>query len=148
MERIDTLTRSKNMAAIRSKGNRSTELAMVSLLRQHKFHGWRRHLDLFGKPDFAWRRERLALFVDGCFWHGCPRCRQAPVNNAQYWQSKFERNSRRDREVSLELRRCGWSILRIWECEIGHANTVNRIRRSLKKGESSFMSENGDVQLA
>ena len=62
--------RSQVMAAIRSKGNKTTELRLASILRAHGIKGWRRDQPLFGKPDFVFRRERLAVFVDGCFWHG------------------------------------------------------------------------------
>lgn len=129
---VTTPARSRNMSAIRSKGNRSTELAMVALLRVHKVTGWRRHADLFGKPDFTWRKARVVLFVDGCFWHGCPACRQAPKSNANYWQQKIERNQARDRNVAIELRRHGWTVLRIWECEIESARTIKRIVRALQ----------------
>src|SRR5690606_13552377 len=69
-----TPARSRIMRSIRGKGNATTELRMVAILRRERLAGWRRHLDLPGRPDFAWPSERVALFVDGCFWHGCPHC--------------------------------------------------------------------------
>ena len=86
--------RSQVMAAIRSKGNKTTELRLASILRAHGISGWRRHQPLFGKPDFVFRRERLAVFVDGCFWHGCPQAlpnasRKPRILAAQNrWQSR------------------------------------------------------------
>ena len=95
------------MAAIRSRGNKDTELKLASILRAHGITGWRRSQRLPGKPDFVFRRQRLAVFVDGCFWHGCPRCTQAPKNNAAYWRAKASYNKRRDAKVGRELRERG-----------------------------------------
>src|SRR5208282_440535 len=92
--------RSQVMAAIRSRGNKDTELKLASILRAARITGWRRHQSLPGKPDFVFRRERLALFVDGCFWHGCPRHGRQPGTNTAYWAKKLSRNKGRDRSVS------------------------------------------------
>lgn len=72
--------RSQIMAAVRSTGNRTTELRLASILRANGITGWRRHQPLPGKPDFVFRRERLAVFADGCFWHGCPRHLRMPFS--------------------------------------------------------------------
>jgi DNA mismatch endonuclease, patch repair protein len=109
--------RSKIMAAIRSRGNKATELKLVSILRAARITGWRRHQPLSGRPDFVFRRQRLAIFVDGCFWHGCPRHCRMPLGNRQYWQRKIARNIARDRAVKRLLQSRGWQVLRIW----GHA---------------------------
>jgi DNA mismatch endonuclease, patch repair protein len=103
--------RSRNMASIRSKGNRTTERVFLSILRQAGISGWRRHLNLPGKPDFVFRSQRLAIFLDGCFWHGCPRCYRLPQDNRSYWKKKIIGNRRRSRE----LRSLGWRVLRFWE---------------------------------
>jgi DNA mismatch endonuclease (patch repair protein) len=136
VERISKEARSKNMSAIRSKGNLTTELAAIALLREHALIGWRRHIDLFGKPDFVWRSKKVALFVDGCFWHGCPKCRQQPINNADYWSAKMIRNKKRDATVNETLRLQGWHVVRIWECEIKKKN-INRIIAALDKTGAS-----------
>jgi len=91
---------------------------MRCLLRASRIKGWRRHLDLPGSPDFSWRRERAALFVDGCFWHGCPRCYQTPKSNVEYWIAKIHRNKERDSEVGDALRGKGWKVVRVFECEL------------------------------
>jgi DNA mismatch endonuclease, patch repair protein len=109
--------RSKIMAAIRSRGNKATELKLVSILRAAGITGWRRHQSLTGRPDFIFRHQRLAVFVDGCFWHGCARHCRMPQGNRQYWQHKITRNIARDRDVTNLLRRRGWRVVRIW----GHA---------------------------
>jgi DNA mismatch endonuclease (patch repair protein) len=107
--------RSEVMSRIRGRGNKDTEVALAKLFRRHKITGWRRNQKIFGKPDFVFRRERLAVFVDGCFWHGCPKHGTKPKGNAAFWKKKFARNQARDRLVNCTMRRTGWRVLRIWE---------------------------------
>jgi DNA mismatch endonuclease (patch repair protein) len=107
--------RSRNMASIRSKGNRTTEARFVRLLRSAHISGWRRHANLPGKPDFTFPKKLLAVFIDGCFWHGCPRCYRLPEDNRPYWRKKVRGNRERDRRNSSLLRRDGWRVLRLWE---------------------------------
>lgn len=110
--------RSAVMARIRSCGNRDTELRMILLFRLYGLTGWRRHLDLPGRPDFAFRQQRVAIFIDGCFWHGCPQHFRMPKSRLDYWSAKIAGNKRRDRRVTRELRRRGWTVVRLWEHEI------------------------------
>ncbi|MFO1486913.1 MAG: very short patch repair endonuclease [Verrucomicrobiota bacterium] len=136
--------RSQVMSRIRSRGNRATELALVTLLRANGITGWRRHQKLMVKklmvdgggkrglndqpstkdhpltvrPDFVFRQHRLAVFVDGCFWHACPRHATKPRSNAAFWRRKLARNRARDALVTRELRRAGWRVVRIWECSL------------------------------
>jgi len=127
--------RSRNMARIRKFGNASTELRLRRLLRAAGITGWRRHLPLPGRPDFTFRQQRVVLFIDGCFWHRCPRCAAMPATNAEYWQRKFARNIERDRDANRRLRRAGWRVLRIWEHALTRpARTLGRIRRALARG--------------
>lgn len=124
--------RSEVMSLIRSRGNKRTELKMVFLLRKAHLSGWRRHLPLPGRPDFAYCKYKIAIFVDGCFWHGCPRCYRAPKNRADYWRNKMKNNKLRDRRVSRQLRNLGWRVFRIWEHEIAKSDKVPpRILRAL-----------------
>jgi DNA mismatch endonuclease (patch repair protein) len=116
--------RSEVMAAIRSSGNRATELRLIAILRDHGITGWRRHQAVPGKPDFVFRRERLAVFVDGCFWHGCPRHLRLPHSHRSYWKSKIDRNIERDRETARHLRNSGWRVLRVWEHALRSPKTV------------------------
>lgn len=125
--------RSAVMAAIRGSGNAATELRMVALMRAHGITGWRRKAAVFGRPDFVFRRERVALFVDGCFWHGCPRHATQPKVRAAFWAAKFSRNKERDREVSRTLRRAGWTVLRVWECELARAGDWPRVARRISR---------------
>jgi DNA mismatch endonuclease (patch repair protein) len=128
--------RSRNMASIRSKGNATTERAFLRLLRNGKISGWRRHLNLPGKPDFVFRSRRLAVFIDGCFWHGCPRCYRMPEDNRPYWKAKILSNRRRDRRQTRELRSLQWRVLRIWEhalkSEAGRERILLRLQNALR----------------
>jgi DNA mismatch endonuclease, patch repair protein len=117
-------TRSRIMSKIRANGNRSTELRLVRLFRDNGIKGWRRCLPLPGRPDFVFREKRIVIFVDGCFWHGCPRCRNTPATNAAYWAEKNKRNRKRDRLVTRLLTDGGWRVIRIWEHRLRRPNTV------------------------
>ena len=131
----DVFTKTKRsdvMSRIRGHGNKDTELALIKLFRQHRISGWRRNQNVFGKPDFLFRRNRLAIFVDGCFWHGCPRCFRRPKSNRKFWDAKIARNRDRDRRVNRELRRFGWRVLRIWEHDIPRpVRCLPKLRRAL-----------------
>jgi DNA mismatch endonuclease (patch repair protein) len=106
------------MAAIRSSGNRDTELKLAALFRKHGITGWRRKQPVFGKPDFVFRRQKIAVFVDGCFWHGCPKHGRKPGSNQIYWNKKLKRNRQRDAVVKKTLTKAGWFVIRIWEHEL------------------------------
>lgn len=152
--------RSEVMARIRSRGNRDTELALATLLRAHKIIGWRRHRlvrvtvegsslkvegrkprrssqrstfnsQLAVRPDFVFPKLKLAVFVDGCFWHGCPKHATQPKNNRAFWQRKLAGNQARDQVVNRHLRRAGWRVVRIWECNLARhpESCMRRIQR-------------------
>ena len=122
------------MASVRGSGNKSTEAALAKLFRRNGITGWRRNHKIFGKPDFAFQKLKLAVFVDGCFWHGCPKHATKPKNNRAFWRKKFSRNKHRDVLVTRTLRRGGWSVLRVWEHELARKNETYlllRLRRAL-----------------
>ena len=127
------LTRSQLMSRIPSRGNKTTELRLIALLRRTKLRGWRRRQRIFGNPDLVWRRERIAVFVDGCFWHGhnCNR-NLTPKRNSKIWQRKILLNKRRDRLTSRILKGRGWTVIRIWECSLKQeARCISRICKEL-----------------
>lgn len=110
--------RSEIMRAVKSRGNKSTELRFISILRNFKITGWRRNYKITGNPDFVFPNKKLAIFIDGCFWHG-HNCRNLnPSSNKKYWQQKIGRNRARDRFVNKSLSGLEWKVIRIWECEI------------------------------
>lgn len=126
--------RSAIMAAVKGRGTRSTELAVRCLLRKHHMAGWRSNLaSMPGTPDFVFKKIKLAVFVDGCFWHGCPVCtrNRNPETNAAFWRKKISGNMRRDNRVNRALNRMGWSVLRIWEHSV-EKNTGGVEKRLLK----------------
>ena len=121
------------MSRVKSSGNKATELALIALLRRHHVSGWRRHVRIFGNPDFVFPKQRLAIFVDGCFWHGCPRHATQPLTNGIFWKTKLTRNKRRDQFVTRALRKLGWRVVRVWQHELLRKNErllVSRIRRA------------------
>jgi DNA mismatch endonuclease (patch repair protein) len=131
---ISKTTRSQVMAAVRSNGNKATEIKFISLLRKNRITGWHRNSRLFGKPDFVFHHERLAVFVDGCFWHGCPRHLRRPKSNQKYWSEKIARNEKRDRLVTRKLRQLGWHVVRIWSHELpDETGVTRRLRRILSE---------------
>lgn len=130
------LSRGDLMARVHGIGNRTTEQRLVALLKRAGLTGWRRHQLLYGTPDFVWPAAKVAVFVDGCFWHGhsCGR-NVTPTTNAKAWQEKIQRNQARDRRVDRALRRDGWTVLRVWECALTKTpeRCVARIRRQIEK---------------
>jgi DNA mismatch endonuclease (patch repair protein) len=122
------------MACIRGKGNKDTELAMIQILRSHHISGWRRNQAVLGKPDFVFPKQKVALFVDGCFWHGCPVHANMPKNNRAFWKKKLQGNKERDKNVSTELRKLGWRVVRVWEHELkNHSRVAAKILRYFDK---------------
>ena len=121
--------RSEVMSRIRGRGNKDTELALAKIFRARRITGWRRNQKVFGKPDFIIPKIKLAIFVDGCFWHGCPKHATKPAGNAAFWRRKFSRNKRRDALVTRTLRRAGWRVLRIWEHELLKKKQGRLVRR-------------------
>jgi DNA mismatch endonuclease (patch repair protein) len=120
--------RSALMAKVRGRGNASTEGVLAAILRAEGWSGWRLQQVVRGRsgrgakavpfrlrPDFVFRARRLVVFVDGCFWHGCPRHGTQPKGNAAFWRAKFRRNRERDRRDTRNLRRAGWQVVRLWE---------------------------------
>jgi len=110
--------RSRIMARIRSRGNGATELRFVRLLRRFQIKGWRRGSKLPGRPDVVFHRHRVAVFIDGDFWHGNPRCFRVPKSNVEYWTSKISGNRRRDRAVNRALAAVGWCVVRFWQSSL------------------------------
>lgn len=120
------------MSKIKSTGNRATEEKLVSILRGNKIRGWRRRAKIFGSPDFVFPSARVAVFVDGCFWHGCRMHGGIPKSNRSFWAQKIARNMVRDRKVRRVLRASGWIIVRIWQHELRQSGRVaSKIIRAL-----------------
>ena len=124
-------THSRRMKAIRGRGNRSTELLFRLALVRAGIKGWRLNpKDVTGKPDFFFLTEKLAVFTDGCFWHGCPRCGHVPKANNPFWAAKIQRNRERNIEKVAALAATGFRSIRFWEHELKEdmAGCVARVR--------------------
>ena len=125
MDTVSTEIRSRVMAQVRSERNRSTEWRLRASLMRAGIRGWKLNpTDLLGKPDFVFREQRLLLFVDGCYWHGCPMCYRRPSSNTEYWDAKVARNRSRDKKTTARLKRDGWRVMRIWEHQLANMTPV------------------------
>lgn len=117
-----TPANSARMRAIRATGNRSTEARFRAMLACAGVRGWRiQPKGIIGKPDFYFPEEHLAVFIDGCYWHGCPRCGRVPSVNNPYWSMKLARTKARDAEKTAALEATGLRVLRFWEHELREA---------------------------
>lgn len=124
--------RSGIMSRIRSSGNAATEIRFIDIARKYKITGWRRGSKLPGRPDFVFSRQRVAVFIDGDFWHGNSRNFRLPKSNIDYWTDKILSNKRRDRRVNRELRSRGWKVLRFWQSSLKkECIVVARLRNAL-----------------
>ncbi|MEN8264698.1 MAG: very short patch repair endonuclease [Nitrospirota bacterium] len=123
-----TEVRSKTMSAIRGKNNRTTEVKLRMALIRGGFSGFKLHAnELPGTPDFYFEKDKLALFVDGCYWHGCPKCGHIPKTRSEFWKAKINRTKQRDRKKRTELRKQGMSVLRIWEHELKDRQSIIKV---------------------
>ena len=147
---VDTVSRqvrSQIMSRIRGTGNKRTDKAVASMLRKAGIKGWRRHVVIKlpptksamsvasdgtkfksqVRPDFVFRKQKVALFIDGCFWHGCPRCYTAPKSARGFWKRKVITNRERDRYQTAALNKFGWKVVRLREHQLRNASEI-RIR--------------------
>ena len=124
----DVLTkeqRSYNMSMIKAKNTRP-EIVLRKLLSSHGIRGYRIHYKLTGKPDIVFPKKKIAVFIDGCFWHKCHECFVKPETNRGFWNKKIDSNVKRDRIVNLELKEKGWKVIRIWEHEIKNQKLIKK----------------------
>ena len=119
---FDTSKRSQIMKKVKSKNNKSTELKLIEIFKENHITGWKRNYPVKGHPDFVFLDKRVAVFVDGCFWHGHDCRNTRPSDNAEYWSKKRERNIRHDKDITSLFEQRGWTVLRIWECELKKKN--------------------------
>jgi len=124
--------RSEIMRSVKSHGNLSTELRLISIFKTFKIKGWRRKYRLIGNPDFTFPKDRIVVFADGCFWHGHDCRKKKPKTNSEYWQKKIKQNMERDERITKALQEMGWKVIRLWECEIKEALTKGQLPTKLK----------------
>ena len=122
----DTVTKNKRsyiMSRIK-RSNTKPELVLRAILKGSGLIYQPK--GVYGNPDFADRKRKVAIFVDGCFWHGCPIHYKKPKSNVKYWASKIKRNMKRDTMVNAKLEADGWRVIRIWEHQIDIERKADR----------------------
>ncbi len=130
--------RSQIMQKVKSHGNRSTEMRLISVFEENGITGWRRNYSVKGHPDFVFLQKRIAIFVDGCFWHGHDCRNTRPAANKEYWDKKRERNIRHDQEITALFEARGWTVIRIWECELKKKNADVLLKKISQLLPASF----------
>lgn len=130
VDNVDKERRSEIMKAVKSKKNRSTELKLIQIFKELGIKGWRRNYPVKGHPDFVFLKKKIAVFTDGCFWHG-HYCRTWPKSNVDFWERKLSANVLRDKTINTTFEKRGWAVIRIYECELapkGRELLMNKIR--------------------
>ena len=125
---FDKAKRSEIMKKVRSKNNTSTELKLIQIFKENNIHGWRRNYKVKGHPDFVFLNKKIAIFVDGCFWHGHDCRNTKPKDNQEYWDKKRERNMKHDKEITEYFENRGWTVIRIWECELKNKKALEKLK--------------------
>lgn len=129
--------RSEVMSKIRGSGNKDTEIAMIQIFKEFHITGWKRKQKILGKPDFTFWKQRVVVFVDGCFWHGCALHSTIPKSNREFWEKKLSGNKERDEYITQQLEKMNWKVVRIWEHELrDHASVTKVIKNALNSPQS------------
>lgn len=133
-DRLSRSKRSAHMAKIRSAGNQSTEMAVESVFRKNSITGWQKQpKEIVGRPDFFFPKKKLAVFIHGCFWHGCQKCqRNTPQRRREFWVEKIQKNRRRDARVLRRLQRLGYRTITVWEHSLLTEAWLYRVRRVIE----------------
>ena len=126
---FDSQKRSDVMRQIKSKRNKTTEIRLIEIFKQNNVTGWKRNYPVKGHPDFVFLKWRVAVFVDGCFWHGHDCRNTHPATNKEFWQKKRDRNIKHDQEITELFENRGWTVVRIWECELKRKNYESALQR-------------------
>src|SRR3989344_8892221 len=133
MDTVSHARRTEIMRLVKSKDT-DIERALREALKKEKLRFRTNVATLPGKPDIVFSKQKLAIFMDSCFWHGCKKHCRLPSTNRSYWRNKIEKNKKRDMAVSKKLKSIGWRTIRIWEHTItkGPAQTAQKIEKALK----------------
>jgi DNA mismatch endonuclease (patch repair protein) len=142
MDSLSKSERSLQMSKVRSRGNRSTEVRLRMALVRSGITGWELHArNVVGVPDFWFATKGVAVFVDGCFWHGCKACLRMPKQNRTYWEAKIARNIARGNEVTRMLSQNGVRVIRIWEHDV---RTKTNIKKAISRIERALAQMSKD----
>lgn len=134
MDRMTKKQRSECMSRIGGK-NTNLEHVFRKHIRAFGVKGYRSYAKIPGRPDLYFPNHKLAIFVDGCFWHGCPRCASFPATNKKFWKEKIEGNKKRDKAVNMKLRKLGIRVIRFWGHDIKKSpdGCVKKLRNFVAK---------------
>lgn len=138
--------RSRIMRSVKSKNTKSTELTLLKVFKENHITGWRRTYPVKGHPDFVFLDKRIAIFVDGCFWHGHDCRNTRPSDNAEYWRNKRERNIQRDKETTKYFQNRGWTVIRIWECELKKKQLPHTTERLLTVLNNAISNKSEELE--
>lgn len=141
MDTFSKTERSRIMASVKSRKNKSTELRFISILKDNGITGWHRNYPMAGNPDFVFLRLKIAVFIDGCFWHGCHSHCRMPSSNVNYWNNKIEKNTIRDKQITKALKMKGWQVIRIWEHEIKSGKLNHKLNRIKKIAQQNISAD-------
>ena len=114
---VSKIKRREIMQSVRSKDSK-IEIAFRKVLWQAGYRYRKNVNDYFGKPDIVLKKYRTVIFIDSCFWHGCPKHLRVPKSNVDYWSNKIKKNKQRDEAINREYKNSGWQVVRIWEHDI------------------------------
>lgn len=133
MDRLTKQERSNLMSKVKGK-NTKIEVMIRNGLRKNGIRNYRVNYKINGTPDLAFVKEKIVVFIDGCFWHKCGLCYSEPKSNVAYWKKKVDENVNRDRNVDAELIKQGWDVIRIWEHDVKNnlAGAITKILRELE----------------
>jgi DNA mismatch endonuclease, patch repair protein len=147
MDKITATQRSDNMRAIKSKDT-GPEKAVRSLLHRLGYRFRLHRAGLPGKPDIVLPRHNKVIFVQGCFWHGhhCKQGLRLPKTNSDYWREKIAGNRARDARHAVKLTQAGWTVLEVWECEVGDTSTL-AARFNSALAERQFLDWGGEAAV-
>ncbi len=125
------------MQAVKGKSTQ-LERRLFAILVRMKLTGWKKNVNaIAGKPDVVFAKEHVVIFVDGCFWHGCPYCRRKlPETNSEYWKRKIKRNVALAKSNNRRLRKDGWTVIRIWEHELSKRTGTEKVKTKILKALS------------
>ena len=138
-DRFSKTVRSRIMSSIRGKDTKPEVLLRKALFRRgYRYSLGYRFKGLNFTPDMVLVSRKVCVFVDGCFWHACPKCSRPPKSNRMYWAPKLERNRERDRQQDAYLKENGWEVIRVWEHEINRnlERAVGRVIEAVRSGTS------------
>jgi len=130
MDRITKEQRSSIMSRIRSK-NTNPEIVVRKALWKNKLRYRLHDKSIPGTPDISIKSKKIVIFIDGCFWHGCPICYVAPKSNTKYWKKKMLYNQKRRKVVKEKLRKDNWTIMEFWECQV--TSSLKKIVSTIQK---------------